>query len=177
MNIKNNKRRQNSRRKIQEALLSFLETKELHQIRVSQICEKANINRTTFYANFTDIYDLADSIRTELEIEVSEFFTSDSQNKFSADVFLRLFRHISENQLFYKLYFKLGYDSCTTFNFLKTCALPEEIESRHLDYHVEFFRSGLNSLVKKWLYEGCKESAEEMCSILLSEYKGRFESR
>lgn len=174
MNTKNNKRRQLSRKRIQEALLFFLETKELHQVRVSEICGRAQINRTTFYANFSDIYDLADSIRTQLEKEVSSFFTSDVTNSFSTDIFLKLFQHIAENQLFYKLYFKLGYDNSTTFSFLDNSTLPEGIDEMHLDYHVEFFKSGLNALIKKWLLEGCRNSPLEMCDILLKEYKGRF---
>lgn len=174
MNTKNNKRRLNSRKRIQEAFLSFLESKELHQIKVSEICQSAEINRTTFYANFNDIYDLADSIRKQLEIEVGSFFIPDSVKSFSADDFLQLFRHISENQLFYRIYFKLGYDSKSSFNFFDRYRLPEEITTQHLDYHLEFFKSGLNTIVKKWLSENCSKSPEEMCDILLAEYKGRF---
>ncbi|MBQ7999992.1 MAG: TetR/AcrR family transcriptional regulator [Ruminococcus sp.] len=177
MNVKNNKRRQNSRRKIQEALLFFLESKELHQVRVSEICERAKINRTTFYANFNDIYDLADSIRKQLEQEVDSFFSLQPDKILMPDDFLRLFQHISENRLFYRIYFKLGYDSSDNLGFLGSCRLPEEITVQHLDYHAEFFKSGLNTIVKKWLSENCCKTPQEMCSILLAEYKGRFSDK
>ena len=66
MNTPNNRRRRESREKIEKVFLQLLQTQELHQIRVSQICQEAGLNRTTFYANYEDIYALADSIRDKL---------------------------------------------------------------------------------------------------------------
>ena len=67
MNTKNNKRRRESVAKIEHVFVSLLQTKELSQITVSDICKKAGLNRTTFYANYLDIYDLADKIKEHLE--------------------------------------------------------------------------------------------------------------
>ena len=67
MNVKNNKRRKESRAKIEAVFLDLIQDKELNQISVSEICKKSGLNRTTFYANYVDIYDLADNIRKTLE--------------------------------------------------------------------------------------------------------------
>lgn len=40
-------------------------------------------------------------------------------------------------------------------------------------YHIEFSKSGLNSIIKLWLINGCKESPEEIDSIIKSEYAHR----
>lgn len=40
-----------------------------------------------------------------------------------------------------------------------------------MEYHVEFFKSGLTAIIKKCLYNGCKESPEEMIQILKDEHK------
>lgn len=68
MNTKNNKRKRESKQKIEQVLMKFLQTKELNQISVSDICKKANLNRSTFYANYADIYELADTIKEKLEM-------------------------------------------------------------------------------------------------------------
>ena len=60
MNIKNNRRRRQSKERIEKAFIESLQTKELHQITVSDICKACQLNRSTFYANYEDIYDLAD---------------------------------------------------------------------------------------------------------------------
>ena len=49
MNVPNNKRRQNTLLKIHTAFIDLLETRELDDISVTDICGKAGINRTTFY--------------------------------------------------------------------------------------------------------------------------------
>lgn len=72
MNTKNNKRKRESRQKIEQVLIEFLQTRELSQISVSDICKKANLNRSTFYANYVDIYELADTISEKLEAQVAE---------------------------------------------------------------------------------------------------------
>ena len=74
MNTKNNKRKRKSIQKIEQVLIEFLQTKELHQISVSDICKKANLNRSTFYANYVDIYELADTLREKLEAQVAELY-------------------------------------------------------------------------------------------------------
>ena len=47
---------------------------------------------------------------------------------------------------------------------------------RFIDYHMEFFKSGLTKMIKLWLQNGCRETPEEMFEILKSEYRGREES-
>ena len=103
MNTANNKRKRQSIEKIEKVFIELLQTKELSEIHVSDICKQAQLNRTTFYANYTDVYDLADSIRDKLENDLLAI-------GFNSNDYLKLFRHIRENQLFYRTYFKLGYD-------------------------------------------------------------------
>ena len=47
--------------------------------------------------------------------------------------------------------------------------------SDFIEYHIDFFEAGLNAIIKRWLNTGCKESPEEIESIIKSEYKKRSE--
>lgn len=175
MNTKNNKRKRESMQKIEQVLVEFLQTKELNQISVSDICKKAGLNRSTFYANYIDIYDLADTIRKKLEDEVSELYKDEITEGFNSNNYLVLFQHIKDNQIFYQTYFKLGYDEK-----YKIWQYDYNLAKKHfggcfIEYHMEFFKSGLNRIIKMWLYNGCKESPEEMFEIIKSEYRGREE--
>ena len=60
MNTKNNRRRRESVEKIEKAFVKLLQTEELKRITVADICKESGLNRSTFYANFLDVYDLAD---------------------------------------------------------------------------------------------------------------------
>ena len=74
MNTKNNRRRRESVEKIEKAFVQQLQSKELKSITVADICKETGLNRSTFYANFLDTYDLADKLRTVLENEFSALF-------------------------------------------------------------------------------------------------------
>ena len=171
MNTKNNKRKRESMQKIEQVLIEFLQTKELNQISVSDICKKADLNRSTFYANYVDIYELADTIREKLEAEVSELYKDEITEGFNSNNYLVLFQHIKENQIFYRTYFKLGYDEKYKIWQYDYNLAKKHFGDRFIEYHMEFFKSGLNRIIKIW----CKETPEEMFEIIKSEYRGREE--
>lgn len=173
MNTKNNKRRRESLAKIEHAFIELLQTKALNQITVSDICKKAELNRSTFYANYMDIYDLADKIKDYLESELERLYEDELLNQFNSNDYLKLFRHIRDNQLFYKTYFKLGYDNNYKILLYDTEQAEKYFDNKHIEYHIEFFRCGLNAIVKKWLEHDCLETPEEMAEIIQSEYQGR----
>ena len=172
MNTKNNKRRQATRKSIEKVFIELLQKKEITQITVSNICKITGYNRSTFYANYIDIYDLADKIREKLETEINELYGNDNFNNIGTD-YLKLFKHIKDNQIFYNTYFKLGYDSKHTVDLgyltQENMLFPKE----HMKYHIEFHKSGLNTILKLWLSSGCRETPETMVKILQDEYTNR----
>lgn len=172
MNTPNNKRRRDSRRRMESAFVRLLQTRELEAITVTDICREAGVNRTTFYANYQDIFALAEAIREGLMQDVLELYREESARNYDT-AFLTLFQHVQENQLFYKTYFNLTREdnfSYMGFNLQGAVDYHENLHIPHLEYHIIFFQSGFNAILKKWLYGGCKESPEEMASILTAEY-------
>lgn len=172
MNTKNNKRRRESVEKIEKTFVELLQTRELKEISVSDICKLCEINRSTFYANFLDIYDLADKIRDKLESEFAEVFHENDLNREESGA-LMMFHHIKDNQLFYKTYFKLGYDEKHQVLVYDVIRAEKDFDNKNIKYHIEFFRNGINAIIKMWLKDGCVESPEEMAEIIKAEYKGR----
>lgn len=173
MNIKNNRRRRNSQEKIEKIFVELLQNKDLNQISVTDICKLTNLNRSTFYANYIDIYDLADKVKEKLETEVKLLYKDEIINKYNSNNYLKLFHHIKDNQLFYKTYFKLGFDNQHSIIEYDTNLSKEYFDDKFIEYHIEFFKNGLNSIIRLWLNRNCKETPEEINSIIESEYKHR----
>lgn len=170
MNTKNNKRRKESMAKIEGVFVELIQTKEIEHVSVSEICKKAEINRSTFYANYIDIYDLAEKIIERLcndLLALSDPYIEDVRKRLD---FTRVFIHIKENQMLYKTYFKLGSMDMGIVGIDEEAAAMF-FDMKYLDYHIEFFKNGFNAVVKKWLNDGCRETPEEMNNILRSEYK------
>ena len=173
MNTPNNQRKKESMERIEKVFIELLQTKALNEISVSDICKRAGLNRTTFYANYTDIYGLADAIRDKLEIAVSDLYKDEITQGFNSHDYLKLFRHIKENQIFYQTYFKLGYDNQYRIISYDTTLARAHFQNRFIEYHMEFFKAGITQIIKLWLKNNCKESPEEIFEIIKSEYQGR----
>lgn len=172
MNTPNNKRKKESRARIESVFVDLLQTKKLSEIKVSDICKKAGLNRTTFYANYTDIYGLADTIRDQLEGSLAALYENELAQGINSYDYLKLFRHIKDNQIAYQTYFKLGYDD--NFKLVYDIGLAKKyFQDPFVEYHMEFFKSGITRIIKMWLQNGCKESPEDMAGIIRSEYRGR----
>lgn len=177
MNTPNNKRKKESREKIEKVFVQLIQTKEINEISVTDICKKTNLNRSTFYANYLDVYDLADKIRERLEVEVDNLYKEEKEYSYdglNSYNFLKLFKNIKENQIFYRTYFKLNMDKNTKISqYEYDIHLAKNLYDANIEYHIEFFMAGFNAIIKKWLYSGCKESPEEMNEIIISEYKNK----
>lgn len=172
MNIADNKRKKDSIEKIQKVFIELIQTKEINEISVTDICKKASLNRTTFYANYIDIYDLADKIKERIIDEFLNVYKEEQNSQEHTYNFLKLFEHIKENQIFYKTYFKLNFDSLDIpFLVDKNELYKYYGNSNNADYHITFFKAGITAIIKKWLYNGCKETPDEMFEIIKSEYK------
>lgn len=175
MNTPNNRRKKESQEKIEKTFVELIQAKEIHEISVTDICKKTNLNRSTFYANYLDIYDLADKIREKLELEVDNLYKEEKEHNYNSNDFLKLFKHIKENQIFYRTYFKLNMDKNTKLSqYEYDYHLAKTIyKNKHIEYHIEFFMAGFNAIIKKWLYNDCKESPEEMNEIIIQEYQNK----
>ena len=73
-----------------------------------------------------------------------------------------------------KAYFKLDYDNQYQIRYYDTKQAIKYFDNKHIEYHITFFQSGFNAIVKMWLAGGCKETPEEMNEIIRSEYQGRL---
>ena len=56
---------------VKSSLLELMQTKPVAKITVTEICEKAGINRATFYSHYSDPTDLLHSIERELIEDIS----------------------------------------------------------------------------------------------------------
>ena len=172
MNTINNKKRKKSQEQIEKIFLQLIQKKNIDEISVSNICELANLNRSTFYANYVDIYDLANKVKQQMEVEFAKFqFSNNAKQDYNG--YLNMFRYIKENQIFFKTYFKLEEISKSLPTQYRVELAEKYYDNKFIDYHIEFFRAGLNAIIKKWLNNGCKETPEEINEIITSEYKNK----
>ena len=172
MNTPNNKKRRQSRERIEKAFIELMQEREINEVSVTEICKLAQINRTTFYSNYEDVYALASAVLQTLVSEVDNLYYEEVSKGFNSNDFGKLLRHIYENQLYYKTCFKLGIDKLPIGQY-DFSAAERYFGGKYVEYHIEYFRAGFNQIIKMWLEGGCRETPEEMKYILESEYQPR----
>jgi AcrR family transcriptional regulator len=63
-----------TRKNIRDAFLELRAENALGKIKVTQLCELAMINKTTFYKHYQDIYALSEEIENEIILSIMENF-------------------------------------------------------------------------------------------------------
>lgn len=178
MNTKNNQRAQGTQKKIKDVFIEFLGSKGMHQISVQEICRGANINRTTFYAHFEDVYALLRSIEKEKEQAIYALFM-DSETKalkrFTESNLEGLLAFMLDNAHFYRVYLNDGNSSeaidrgiaASWQQYIEPVVSQAPHQSdTELWYLFEYFKCGLTGIIKKWLNTGCQESPAELAAII-----------
>lgn len=166
------KKTNQSVKKIEQIFIKLIQKDPLNRITVSEICAKAGINRSGFYANFTDIYDLADYMVESLNRELRTVYAPEPYVH-QDDTYLHLLEHIYDHQELYKACFHLGYEKKYPFSLCDESLAASRYGNRHIEYHSAFFNAGLNRIIELWLENGCRESPREMADIIKEEYQAK----
>lgn len=95
---------QKTKKKIGVVLAELLQEKELRDITVQEIADKADISRTTFYNYFLDVYDIYEQLEktvlTDLGLLITEYGL-----KTTNEVYRVAFGYIRENPEIFKMIF------------------------------------------------------------------------
>ena len=178
MNAKNNSRYKISSDKIETAFLTLLLNHKYEDITISQICKQANINRSTFYCHYSDINDLIIKIENKFAKSMATIFCYGERRTHEA--FVEMFEFVHKNKFFYKAFLNIPYitlaETNTKIDVLKNIGENVNIDKTNkmgIFYRASFFGAGIKEMCRLWLQYDCRETPEEMASLLLEEYKNR----
>lgn len=181
MNTKNNKRSQNTDEAIIRAAFEamLMGGKPISRITVREICEKANINRSTFYAHYMDVYDLFEKVELQMAEMCGERMLDKAPGGFMA-MLESVFEFTLEYKEFYQIYFS---EVNKVSHLMQVMVMPfkdkvEEIASQDMghgvedesSYHFYYFTAGIGAVMALWLQRNCKETPKELCDIIQREY-------
>lgn len=181
MNTKNNRRSQETDEAIIRAAFEamLMGGKQISRITVREICERAHINRSTFYAHYMDVYDLFERVELQMAQMCRESIMSNVSGGFRG-MMTGMFKFVLEYKDFYQIYFsEVGRASHIIE--LMIAPFQEQVKgvksadmgfgiSSEADYHFAFFTAGVTSMLVFWLQGNCKESPEQLFDILARVY-------
>lgn len=170
MNKADNIRSRNTEKKMEEVYLKLLAKSPERQVSVKQLCDYAEVNRTTFYTHYQDIFDLQRHIEQRISEEVSAIFKDRGygEHRMTRERFIVLLQYIRDNQLFYQAWYVSGRmdEPSAVALVLNRPNLTEEER-----FKVIFYKSGTTAVIRDWVLRGCKESNDQMLSVLSDLYQ------
>ncbi len=162
---------------LQDSLFELMENKPIEKITIKELCENADINRTTFYTHYTDQYNLLAEIENETLSWAKEAIASladkNDRNE-SIKIMEEIFQYFVDNSKnlrilmsergdinFQKQIFTIIYEQCgMSFPFVT------HKNSGTIDEYFIFVVNGSIGLLQHWLKNDMPRTAGEMAEII-----------
>lgn len=168
-----NQRTRLTKRLLRESLLELLREKPVDHITVKEVCEYAELNRSTFYAYYTDVPALYQEMGGELALALLEHIRAISQGggvdtepmlayiRDNRELFrLLVYRdeHLNANQPVQRQIIE-GY-----FGLSPDLALPCAPEER--EYFLQYLYMGGTGIIHRWVQNGCSLPPEQVAGLI-----------
>jgi len=172
MEQKEDRRITMTKRMLKNALTDMLKEKDIYHISIRELCERADVNRTTFYKHYGSQFELLDDMETDLLDRTAKMITEDTDNSgssvekilafFEKDIeFVRLLINSNVDPEFPQKIFSMT----VIKNSLKK-RKPKTLKNEN-EYINRFVLFGAYELVKSWLNKEERESPKEMAEIIV----------
>ncbi len=177
MNTRDNARSKLSRQRLRSALLALLETRELSQITVAQLCREAGLNRSTFYAHYENLWDVLEELEQEMDgaLLASFAWVQDPRGALLDErSFLTVTRQIASYPAFFRARFNNSSVRSGRFSHGMDWLMEQFIlpyarslnDTPLLPYYAAFGKAGILEVLRQWLENDCRESAEDIAHLL-----------
>lgn len=178
MDKKENQRVALTKRLVQEALLMLLRRKSIYKISIRELCEKAGINRSTFYNHYGSQYDVLSEIAQAYLVSIeSAIDAADISDKGSVYQRVALvLQHIEDNIELSQMLINNNIDatfserlfSLPKIEELLNDALSEMQEKDEKRAVISFAIHGSYKLIQDWIYMDDRPSAETQAKRILT---------
>ena len=171
-----NQRIRLSKKMLKEALIQLLQKKTIEKITIYELCDTAQINRTTFYKYYGNQYDLLDEIENDFFNELEEYLTLDQPEDINC--LKRILENLEREQATCRVLINSVPDLAFSEKLFSLPAIQSFIKFHMPQYYTpsqeEYFRlffcQGGYAIIRKWLNKENRESPEEIAGLLTSIY-------
>ena len=169
-----NRRVRMTKKMIKDAMLELLEKQPLEKITVTDICENADVNRSTFYAYYEDTTQLLTEIENDVLCQLPA--SPDANVKEDQEQFLAalegFFDYVVENERLFRILIVQRDNSSFNLRLINTvmekyCKALEPKGDVPDRYAYIYCVSGVIGIMKEWIGSGFPISAREFAKIAL----------
>jgi AcrR family transcriptional regulator len=165
-----------------QSLIELISKKKLSSITVKELTDLADVNRSTFYLYYRDIFDMVEQIEDEMFGEFNKIFEKlrKESNIYTKEMttynslvsfFTHMFEYVKDNASMIKIL--LGPDGDPSFidkfkNAILQTEPPfnESVPKVKIHYLRPFIISGCVGVIQQWVMDDLKVSPKEMAVIV-----------
>lgn len=165
---------------IENSLIQLMEEQRFREITIKMLCNKAGINRSTFYAYFEDKYALLDSMIDSHISHLESILNNDLQDlhlqkdkKSSIEKYLEhIFQYIYEHRQFFRVLLTLHPAQNFTQKLLSNWrnnymhVLETTASLEYPDYFISYTLGGQFGVLYFWLQNDCPEPPEVISKVI-----------
>ncbi|MCR5469029.1 MAG: TetR/AcrR family transcriptional regulator [Lachnospiraceae bacterium] len=158
---------------VKNVFLELLKEKPLEKVTVKEICERAEINRGTFYKYYDNPFDLMQKLEDELLFNLQEKLSNVSSRGYHEAIRI-VVEDVKENLLFYSMTFEEKsdkrfrerlFDICYGDNMEIIQAKFPNLDESKKEWMYFFVAEGCNGILKRWIDGGLKESVDDIATF------------
>ncbi|MDR2655136.1 MAG: TetR/AcrR family transcriptional regulator [Oscillospiraceae bacterium] len=171
--MKENQRVRLSKKLLKESLIQLLQQNKIHSISVREICDRAQINRTTFYKYYGSQYDLLGDMEDDVLAAVDRYLDAGEKRPDIIWQLTQIINYINENFDLCKILLNNNVDPGFPERIFKLPRIRQiiaknmQVESgEELEYFFRFLIDGSFGLIKMWLNKENREPAGEIARLL-----------
>lgn len=160
---------------ITEAFMDLIQTKKIESITISELCQKADVSRRTFYRHFNTKEDIVScymhKIMSELALVLEPMVKDNDPYSFVSTFFTfmlpytKLIAHLQQNDLV-SIMFSCYIQCLTPLSYPPTLS---DVHASSLDCKLAYMLGGLWSLLTFWIMNDCKQTPQQLADIVSSE--------
>lgn len=173
---KTNQRVSITKRLLKEGLLRLLEKKTINKISVSELCQEAEINRSTFYRHYETPRDVLEEITSDQVSLFLSYAASDKNAQNMKGFITQLCAFLYDRKDMVKIFLRnnMEVDFTSIFQTLSQHFLSaktviykgQAVDSDTLKLLDSFFSAGMYALISQWITEDIHKTAEEIADII-----------
>ncbi len=160
---------------LKDSLLELLETKALPKITIKEICENADINRSTFYLHYPDQFALCDEIENDIIEHINTCLAEVSLSNNRVEGLTEFLSYMKENAYLFKIFMRPDFNNSFRVRFSSVAVkrLAEldyhtNLTEEDKDYIFRFMFMGVLGMLEKWIRDDFDLSPEEISAFILS---------
>ena len=154
------------------ALIELMQVKPYHKITVKEICEQADLNRTTFYLHYNDISELFNEIVLNLEDDLTQYVPPTKKEQDRVIALTKYLTYIKNNHVVFRTLMSSDQNGGAKTKILTDILayrkdnLPVFGAEKESKYVYSFIIDGCISMVLKWIDNGFDIDIDELAKLM-----------